>query len=89
MSDLSLRQALTRLLLINEIAAEASASIDRRRVAAVLHRHAQSLLDVEDALLVLREPGGSLRLVIPETREAWLPSVCARGSPASCGTRPG
>jgi diguanylate cyclase (GGDEF)-like protein len=69
MSDLSLRQALTRLLLINEIAAEASASIDRRRVAAVLHRHAQSLLDVEDALLVLREPGGSLRLVIPETRE--------------------
>src|SRR5688572_3542162 len=69
MSDLPLRQALTRLLLINEIAAEASASIDRRRVAAVLHRHAQSLLEVEDALLVVREPSGSLRLVIPETRE--------------------
>jgi diguanylate cyclase (GGDEF)-like protein len=68
-SDLPLRQALTRLLLINEIAAEASASIDRRRVAAVLHRHAQSLLDVEDALLVVREHSGNLRLVIPETRE--------------------
>ncbi|MGE3913934.1 MAG: GGDEF domain-containing protein [Chloroflexota bacterium] len=69
MPDLPLRQALTRLLLINEIAAEASASIDRRRVAAVLHRHTRSLLDVEDALLVVRDPGGMLRLVIPETRE--------------------
>jgi diguanylate cyclase (GGDEF)-like protein len=66
-SDLPLRQALTRLLLINEIAAEASASVDRRRVAVVLHRHAQLLLEVEDALLVVREPSGSLRLVIPET----------------------
>jgi diguanylate cyclase (GGDEF)-like protein len=67
MADQPLQQALTRLLLINEIAAEASASIDRRRVAAVLHRHAQMLLDVEDALLVVREPSGGLRLVIPET----------------------
>jgi diguanylate cyclase (GGDEF)-like protein len=69
MSDQPLQQALTRLLLINEIAAEASASIDRRRVAAVLHRHAQDLLEVEDALLIVRAPAGSLRLVIPETRE--------------------
>lgn len=67
MSDLPLQQALTRLLLINEIAAEASASVDRRRVAAVLHRHVQPLLDVEDALLVVREATGALRLVIPET----------------------
>ena len=66
-SDLPLEQALTRLLLINEIAAEASASVDRRRVAVVLHRHAQLLLEVEDALLIVREPSGALRLVIPET----------------------
>jgi len=67
MADLPLQQVLTRLLLINEIAAEASASIDRRRVAAVLHRYAEQLLDVEDALLIVREAGGGLRLVIPET----------------------
>jgi diguanylate cyclase (GGDEF)-like protein len=67
MADLPLQQALTRLLLINEIAAEASASVDRQRVAAVLHRYAEQLLDVEDALLIVREPAGRLRLVIPET----------------------
>jgi diguanylate cyclase (GGDEF)-like protein len=67
MADQPLQHALTRLLLINEIAAEASASVDRRRVAAVLHRHAQMLLDVDDALLIVREPAGGLRLVIPET----------------------
>jgi hypothetical protein len=60
MADQPLQRALTRLLLINEIAAEASASIDRRRVAVVLHRHAQLLLDVDDALLIVREPSGSL-----------------------------
>jgi diguanylate cyclase (GGDEF)-like protein len=69
MSDLPLRRALTRLLLINEIAAEASASIDRRRVAATLHRHARLLLAVEDALLIVRDPSGAVRLVIPESRE--------------------
>jgi diguanylate cyclase (GGDEF)-like protein len=67
MADLPLQQILTRLLLINEIATEASASVDRRRVAAVLHRYAEELLDVEDALLIVRDPGGGLRLVIPET----------------------
>jgi diguanylate cyclase (GGDEF)-like protein len=67
MADQPLQRALTRLLLINEIAAEASASIDRRRVAAVLHRHAQMLLDVDDALLIVREPSGGLGLVVAET----------------------
>ena len=68
-SDLSLRQALSRLLLINEIAAEVSSSVDRQRVAAVLHRHARWLIAVEDALLIVREPAGSMRLIIPEIRE--------------------
>jgi diguanylate cyclase (GGDEF)-like protein len=66
-SDSTLQQALTSLQLVNEIAAEGSGSSDRRRVAAVLHRHAQLLLDLEDALLIVRDPAGGLRLVIPET----------------------
>lgn len=62
-----LQQALARLELVNEIAAEVSGGVDRRRVAAVLRRHAQLLLDVEDALLVVRGPSGGFRLVVPET----------------------
>ena len=67
MSDQQLRQALTRLEIVNEIAAEISGSVDRRRVAAVLHRHAPLLLDVEDALLIVWEPSAGFRLVVPET----------------------
>ena len=33
----------------------------------MLHRHAQPLLDVEDALLIVREPSAGFRLVVPET----------------------
>ena len=66
-SDQSLQQALARLELVNEIAAEVSAGGDRRRVATVLQRHAPLLLDVEDALLIVRETAGGYRLVIPET----------------------
>ncbi len=66
-SDPTLQQALTRLQVVNEIAAEVAGTSDRRRVAAILRRHAQLLLDLEDALLIVRDPSGGLRLVIPET----------------------
>lgn len=65
--DPALQQALTRLQLVNEIAAEVAADVDRRRVAAILHHHAQHLLQLEDALLIVQEPSGALRLVVPET----------------------
>jgi diguanylate cyclase (GGDEF)-like protein len=55
--------------LINEIATEVSSSVDRQRVGVVLHRHASWLIVVEDALLIVRRPSGSLRLIIPEIRE--------------------